>query len=1365
MSSGQINVKQAEARWRAALRVLCACLFWLLLCHDGFAASPTNSIVELDGRGSYVELPTDLGADLDQMTVEFWVRWDRWNYFSTPLYFGDKTHAVVIGNRFGTDQLQAYIQPASPVPLIAEAGYLLATNQWCHVGLTLGTGELRLYYNGVCVATNATKATASSCLRGAPDRWLGRSAWTTSGFFRGAVDDFRLWSRALTPKQLWDAAHREVHSAERDLVAAWNFDKIQMDHGDAVSWSMGPRPLAARLRGHATSATAPTPRQRGIPAPGQFQLRIRGTDGLPIPARVYLWQGPHIQQKLAANETGLAAIQTPPSPRFSQAQITHGRFGVWTNLDLQMSSTAPLDLTLPTAPVIAGRVLAGDNSPQAGVHIEIDRIESTQDPGHLVSLLLTDADGRFEYVNPEPARHRIRLRGSVSALGEETRVQEERVVDVRPGAPVEEITFRVGRVSAMGRWSRVTQKDGGPSGHVTALAADSSGVLWAATATTLVRMDPGGARQWTGQEQLPAREITSLAQTDDGQLWVGTDSGLLGFSANRFVRWPGSPTGRCDQVTMGTDGAVWMGFDAELWRLKNGEWKSFGPTEGLPGGTIRMITKAAGYDVVLRADGGSAGVKKSVVESLDVYGSLAPDSFMEPVEIPTLLRSSHVGENERWFTFQKWFARYDGRDWSLLPMPIPGELVELWRRTQCVRGYDGKIWVGLGRAGLFRWDPRPSNSVTREDGLPDSHVTCSARDSAGRLWIGTAQGLIQWSPSGVVLYNETHGLPSKRITALETDTAGNLWIGTWGGLARTSGAGQNILPQPIAKPVLGIRQGKQTLWIATAGDGALQWNGTEFLNLGAKLGEYHPFAAAVLPMAELDGWFVSKGIFRVHADRLESVRIPPFIDQDLLSAMEDGGDGSAWVGTHAYGLFRLRNGELFPQAIDGTSGPPWILCLYRDRHRRLWCGTADGALCFDGELWSRLDTRDGLPGDSINQIRVEEDGSVWFATDKGLHRHVPGTVAPSVQIASVTSDRLHTNFLGGLSLQMGLPVTLLARTSLHPTPPRLRWRISVENEIGSGPWTALDPALEFQWVPQRKGHHIIEVMAVDRDLNRSRPARIEVTVVPHWASNPTVLVPLSLGGFLIFGILGNMVFQSRRQQREAANLRLEAQKREEEAAIRSSFARELIASQEAERKRIAHELHDSLGQELLLIRNAALLGSQREAADNPTLNDIASRASRAIDGVRQIAYALRPQELDKLGMSRALRALAEEVAELGSLELVFETEPLDGLLSPEGEISLFRAVQEALSNVLRHARADRLEIRFHRDGATLRGIIRDDGCGFDPASTGDREKPGLGLTGIEERLRLLGGSATLSSQPNQGTTLDLQIPCERGQST
>jgi signal transduction histidine kinase len=244
-----------------------------------------------------------------------------------------------------------------------------------------------------------------------------------------------------------------------------------------------------------------------------------------------------------------------------------------------------------------------------------------------------------------------------------------------------------------------------------------------------------------------------------------------------------------------------------------------------------------------------------------------------------------------------------------------------------------------------------------------------------------------------------------------------------------------------------------------------------------------------------------------------------------------------------------------------------------------------------------------------------------------------------------------------------------------------------------------------------------------------------------------------------------VVFQNRRQQREATKLRREAQKREEEAAIRSSFARELIASQEAERKRIAHELHDSLGQELLLIRNAALLGSQREAADNLTLHDIADRASRAIDGVRQIAYALRPQELDKLGLSRALRALSEEVAELGSLELLFDAEPLDGLLSPEGEISLFRAVQEALSNVLRHARANRLEIHFHRDGAILRGTIRDDGCGFDPATTGDREKPGLGLTGIEERLRLLGGSATLSSRPNHGTTLNLQLPCERGQST
>lgn len=1351
----------ATRRYTAA-RILCACLSWWLLFCNGLAApasAPGNSVVELDGRGSYVELPEDLGANLEQMTLEFWVRWDQFNYFSTPLYFGDQTHAIVIGNRFGQPQLQGYVQPASPVPWIAEAGFVLATNQWFHVGLTLGTGELRLFYNGVCVATNAMTATADACLRGAPARWLGRSAWKTSGYFRGAIDDFRIWNRALTGEELADVARREIHAPGSGLVAAWNFDEIRMERGDAVAWSIGPQPLPARLRGHAKPAAEPSPRQPDLPAPGLLPLRVLGGDGSPIPARVLLWHGTNLQQQLTANENGLASIQAPPSARFCRAHVSHGRFGLWTNLNFDLRPTKPLELILPTAPAITGRVLAGDNSPQAGVHIEIDRTESDQDPGHLVSILLTDADGRFEYVNPEPGRHRVRLRGTVSALGEETRVHEDRTVDIRLGERVEDITFRVGRVGAMGRWSRVTQKDGGPAGHVSALAADPSGAIWAATATTLVRLDPGGTRLWTGPERLPAREITSLALADDGQLWVGTDNGLLGFSSNRLVRWPGSPTGRCDQVTMGLDGAVWMGIDAELWRLKGGDWKSFGPTEGLPGGTIRMITTAPGYDVALWADGGSAGLKQGVVQHLEVFGSLVPASFLEPVEIPTLLRSSQITPREQWLAFKKCFARFDGQVWSILPMPVTGDLVQSWHRTQCVRGYDGRIWVGLGQAGLFRWDPRPSESLTREDGLPAPHVSCSARDSVGRLWIGTTEGLAQWSRSGLILYDETQGLPARLVTALENDFAGSLWIGTRGGLARFTDASRRIIPQPFAKPVHSLRQGKQSLWIATAGDGVLQWDGREFMNLGSKLGQYHPFASAVLPDGGLNGWFISKGIFRVHPDRIESVNIPPFMDKDLLSALEDAGDGSVWVGTYAYGLFRLRDGELVAQAIDGTSGPPWINCLCRDRRNRLWCGTADGALYFDGELWSRFDTRDGLPGESINHIRIEDDGSVWFATDRGLHRHLPGTVAPSVQITSLVSDRLHTNFTGGQTLQAGMPVTLFARTSLHPNPPRLRWRVS--GPSGPGPWSALDPALEFQWVPRRKGRHAIEVMAVDRDLNRSQLATIEVTVVPPWTSDPAVLTPLSLGGFLVLGVLGTMVFQNRRQRREAAKLRREAQLREEEAAIRSSFARELIASQEAERKRIAHELHDSLGQELLLIRSAALLGRQREPADNPTLEDIADRASRAIDGVRQIAYALRPQELDKLGLSRALRALAEEVAELGNLELQFDAEPLDGLLSPEAEISLFRVVQEALSNILRHARASRLEMRFQRDENSVIGTIRDDGCGFDVAASATRDKPGLGLAGMEERLRLLDGWASISSTPNHGTTVNLSMPFAR----
>jgi signal transduction histidine kinase len=209
-------------------------------------------------------------------------------------------------------------------------------------------------------------------------------------------------------------------------------------------------------------------------------------------------------------------------------------------------------------------------------------------------------------------------------------------------------------------------------------------------------------------------------------------------------------------------------------------------------------------------------------------------------------------------------------------------------------------------------------------------------------------------------------------------------------------------------------------------------------------------------------------------------------------------------------------------------------------------------------------------------------------------------------------------------------------------------------------------------------------------------------------------------------------------------------------AALEAFSRKLIDSQEVERKRIATELHDSLGQSLMVIKNQALVAlRQNPGASRDCLEEISATASQAIDEVRAIAYALRPYQLDRLGLKRAVESMLKKVSDSTGLQFTSRLDPLDDVLAKDSEISLYRIVQEGVNNILRHSKATMAEVEIHRDVDFVSITIADNGVGFafDPGQTG------LGLAGITERARLLGGTSQIVSAPGAGTSITIRIHC------
>jgi signal transduction histidine kinase len=210
-----------------------------------------------------------------------------------------------------------------------------------------------------------------------------------------------------------------------------------------------------------------------------------------------------------------------------------------------------------------------------------------------------------------------------------------------------------------------------------------------------------------------------------------------------------------------------------------------------------------------------------------------------------------------------------------------------------------------------------------------------------------------------------------------------------------------------------------------------------------------------------------------------------------------------------------------------------------------------------------------------------------------------------------------------------------------------------------------------------------------------------------------------------------------------------------------ALSQRVLEAQEQERRRVALELHDELGQLLTAIKINLQLGERFKDKAPPELHTENLRiVEEALQQVRHLATGLRPSMLDDLGLAPALKWVAEQSATRGGFEVTFHHERTQVRLAPEIETACFRIVQEALTNISRHAQATKVDIALSRDGTDLMLNVQDNGRGFDLAAMQARAVAGssLGVLGMQERATLLGGRLDIDSKPDQGCTVTLRAP-------
>jgi signal transduction histidine kinase/ligand-binding sensor domain-containing protein len=914
--------------------------------------------------------------------------------------------------------------------------------------------------------------------------------------------------------------------------------------------------------------------------------------------------------------------------------------------------------------------------------------------------------------------------------------------------------------------------------NTASLASDSISVLYEDRSTNLwIGTDDAGLMcyrdgQFTrfGAEQgLAEAEVFEICEARDGTLWVGTRRGLFFLKNERFHGLPANAVlaqGALESLVAAPNGGLWIGTSKGLFRL------SLDATELTTVLSVRDVQSLA-------VD--TNQVVWAMVDSRTNYRISPRGSEIDTERRPLRYSSFRQGRaGALWLASNRGVLFHSrGGDISNATAVVDFERPHI---SSIYEDIDGDTWVGLESHGLYRLRRKRVTILGTGDGILTENVTTILEDAAGKVWLGTFG-------NGLLVANDERSPFERRpvasvanITGLHETRQGALWFGTFNA-ERYCWNDTRFVPDPSGAPgcraICEDREG--ALWIGTLRNGVERHQGGQVQRFTTKEGLSNERVQCLTPDFRGDLWV---GTLR-GLNRISGGKVTPFAGDETLRKLSirvlyTDRRGELWIGSWGGGLMRQREERL--QQITSRHGLPSdsIESILEDEEGRFWLGTADGIVCISrDELEACADGRKSLvncmtlgPEDGMGLARCgtgfqpssmkSRSGALWFCTASGVVVVEPKTIrprlqAPPVYIEEVTADdtplpiqRSSGRARASVSIppqtsRVGFRYTALSLGA----PERLQFRYRLDGFDEE--WVSARGEREGYYTRLPRGSYQFRVMATGQGgVSNETGATVAVLVVPAWWQTWWFhgAAILAVAGF-VFGGYEWRVYQHRKAR-----------------AAQEAFSRRLIDSQEQERKRVAAELHDSLGQSLQIIKGRAQLGLNRPGPPgerSTQLEEISAAATQAIHEVRAISQALRPAELDQLGLTRALDWMVQQAGATSPTRFACELDEIDGALSPEMEISLYRIAQEGINNVLRHAAAAEAILELKQTDGIVRFSLFDNGRGFARAAIADstRARFGRGLAGIAERVKLMGGEFDLQSGPGRGTRLTVTCRSHR----
>ncbi len=890
--------------------------------------------------------------------------------------------------------------------------------------------------------------------------------------------------------------------------------------------------------------------------------------------------------------------------------------------------------------------------------------------------------------------------------------------------------------------------------EVWALQEDDEHALWIGTyGGGLTRFQDGRFHTFTTADGLPDDVVTRIEKDASGDLWIATSSGFSRYSHGRFLGVDSpdrSATAPRDTICARSPQEAFLATSSEVFRFSGGRLEPLGGFGQKGHGTIEKLTCAA--DGSLWIGFGTGAIENWSRGKVTTY---RPRPGL-PTPVTALYQDPAGGV---WAALGGMIYRFRNRRFERLL--LDDERTGLGTVYSMHVDREGSIWVGLQANGLARLRVKQISTLPAPPGAPDDIARCVYQDRHGDIWMGMSNGFGRYRDGRLVSQVKLPAGRSGPVRSFAEDPRGRLWIAADKDLLLLDGGRLAGVPGWRPSSTITVIYGDAAggMWVGTDWDGLYQWTGRSFLNYRAGDGLAGNRIRALLRDRQGALWVsaVGEGVSRFDQGKFTTYRNDAGLAGNRVHAIHEDGDGTLWFATRG-GLTRLKDGRFVSITSATGLAVDFVYSILDDGLGNFWFSSAQGlfktskaelADFANGRIRKitcvSYGVRDGMKTRACNVGNQPvawktSDGLMLFSSLKGVvvvapNRLTSNSYIPPVHIESVAVNRRKQPLEHGASLPVGAGEVEINYAALgYLNPEKIRYKYLLAGFDTD--WVDAGDRSFAYYANLPPGSFLFHVVAgsADGQWNEEgasygfqlRPRFYQTRL--FWGAAATVLLLIA---WLFY------------------RLRMHEMKARYSAVLE-------------ERHRISQDIHDTFTQNLagiaLQLDSLTMQLEEIPQSLRERLDEACSLTRYSLAEVRRAVGDLRSEELEREDLAVALPAIARRMSINSGVEPTVKVVGTPKRLSPVKEKNLLRIFQEALTNAMKHAHAQAVEVelRYELENLVLR--VQDNGRGFDAGRTLPLEIGHYGLTVMRERAERIGGRFTLRSVPGQGTELRIVVP-------